>query len=1427
MPRLNKSVRKDFQKVLKKVRDFRFKYANAFPSNARVAFNSLYGDIQAPLNRLSNENIDQLFGELFNFLPLIEGTCSFAGLLTGKTAESRGFFNVLQGSTDNLLVKEFAKELGLDGSNLPTVEPASLPPSLMDLNQLSDNYEQCSRKRLAERGMGIRLLAEQCSDMLAKRAEYADAVQTATQEKKLELQLLKAAHAHQLSLDSIANKASDEYKAIQQEINELKTQMQICSHSEAKQEDGYLGELQAKTSVLQGHLRDLEIVQQTTGAEKHSFQEVVDSIRELKERIGKVEQDVENAFKAIETLNAEQQRTARRLSLHAKELANMNSLQQHQKKEMEEMRARQRDLSVETVVEQVLTQEEVSKLNDVIFIDHSGQEHESLFLPVRAQRQFGDSGHPGRNGYNARPIDIALKYYPNRGEGVVKAFNPQYMTAPYGYLPVSKLNDCKLFLKATGSNGQHGEPGGVGRPGQNGRNGIDATKRSAGTNGTNGTDGGNGGHGGRGGDAGDGANITLMIQSDQDLETLILLEYPVATHAGQPGVGGPGGKGGPGGRGGSGGAGCRYYTDEGSKYMPGGQDGQDGQDGMDGRDGEHGHIGKNGEFTILYQGRRYSRRFELQVKDTLNVDITSPTGVIEPDIRCTLSGVELMNPTEMPTPPCETLVYLQSTQWTVSSPRDAYRFYDSVLPGQTHLVKPLGFTTIPVVAPPPNTRLQIDHALPYRAKLERMNKHYPLVTQQYSSTVIRYPLEAFLPVTTASFTQQGEALVTMRLINDSSQTLIGSQSALKQSGERRFIITLDVTAQSVNLGSTMTFHPEGSSAELVLDSATRVDVPALAPQSESYFSGGFSINPDEALVNPEGFYHVKASFQLESFHQPDVYHLVQTIEFPLQLSLPYQYNPKADFVLAINSATSTAQIHSWRNFAQSLGSDIMLWNVSLYDGMSYLQTRHQDGRSFLRDLPNKVLIVLDNPYVNTQRRVCNATDLVSTKEIFLAAQEGNAASYLISPKPIDMLSMVVPPMATSSRRKQTNKTDLINLLLTDEATGASNVPVVNDNPLYALSSAQGASTQNFPVGESKQEADPHNPFSNTTANPIYTLPILKSKGCFGGVQEKAIAKKANKIAKTLRLHLPHKQYIVQYAHAVRKQEKHTQLGHVEIRAGLSPITAKLAYRHCFAGTGQPIDVSMTPTSNPIDQFCALKLLPFNRKLELLSKHFSTDFIGILLRQVVLSDLADEQLVLRQKKLKGKWELDAAKFTLLVCLSKLTEFNFTPMASTQSGKEVLKDMLVKYKLLLNLHKSRNKIVSKMSSLLLQNIESRYFNGMEDNFKKAVVQLRKVFDGENNIKNARARRNKFSSTLSRPYIGKYTLSNDHDVSSRLTSQSFAKGADNQQEITKRSMFGEQGYKFSLFTDPGGRSEALRGLAEGEGHARAPAYSPALQG
>jgi hypothetical protein len=76
---------------------------------------------------------------------------------------------------------------------------------------------------------------------------------------------------------------------------------------------------------------------------------------------------------------------------------------------------------------------------------------------------------------------------------------------------------------------------------------------------------------------------------------------------------------------------------------------------------------------------------------------------------------------------------------------------------------------------------------------------------------------------------------------------------------------------------------------------------------------------------------------------------VQVSDSAIQLGQEYVYDPGADFVLVVSSATSDAEIARWTALAARLGSRVSVWNVSLYGGIDFLFVR-RDGGCFDREL---------------------------------------------------------------------------------------------------------------------------------------------------------------------------------------------------------------------------------------------------------------------------------------------------------------------------------------------------------------------------------------------------------------------------------------------------------------------------------------------
>ena len=100
----------------------------------------------------------------------------------------------------------------------------------------------------------------------------------------------------------------------------------------------------------------------------------------------------------------------------------------------------------------------------------------------------------------------------------------------------------------------------------------------------------------------------------------------------------------------------------------------------------------------------------------------------------------------------------------------------------------------------------------------------------------------------------------------------------------------------------------------------------------------------------------------------------------------------------INQDTSKEEIDAWKTIAYRMGTTMDIWNVSNYGGFSFSYIPSNADCEFNKLLKNKVVIFLNNNFLNIKNKTTCATDLLGEGETFEAANLYKIASYVVGPQ---------------------------------------------------------------------------------------------------------------------------------------------------------------------------------------------------------------------------------------------------------------------------------------------------------------------------------------------------------------------------------------------------------------------------------------------
>ena len=399
--------------------------------------------------------------------------------------------------------------------------------------------------------------------------------------------------------------------------------------------------------------------------------------------------------------------------------------------------------------------------------------------------------------------------------------------------------------------------------------------------------------------------------------------------------------------------------------------------------------------------------------------------------------------------------------------------------------------------------------------------------------------------------------------------------------------------------------------------------------------------------------------------------------------------------LVINSEVSKKEIHYWMELVRSLAGlyEVMIWNISLYNGVSY----DQHECSFRRCAKDSLVIFLNTPFILPQRQndgVCLPISYLNTADIFEAARRSGLRTYILN--------------TGSDQKEMTQRLNDVRMRsmpsrLFESAT-IRDLPGPKKLVESLIHSYSSCSNEHLP-----------NPSSDT----ISDGKLLLDSGGYHKVSLKLyrvlrqptnaeFTEKYQELIKDLAESRPDRSYYIdkrfhseiQITGIIRKRY---EIGILEIRRGLDRTYASIACKTRYEQdlvmlkdvifqidqTSQVSTSQSIGSDAPFDLFVIIKLLPFTRKLILLdtlaSSHTTTimsmnriTLVQTAVLQGILSDIVDEQYVLFHATINNNNKLiKSNKITdLLIILKELVQFSFQYITINSIISIHLRDLYIK-------------------------------------------------------------------------------------------------------------------------------------------------------
>jgi len=848
-----------------------------------------------------------------------------------------------------------------------------------------------------------------------------------------------------------------------------------------------------------------------------------------------------------------------------------------------------------------------------------------------ASGQNGEVGKAGDHGGDGQDITVTLS---TDDQGANILIENHEDPSKSGQMEMDASGKA-IRLMAEGGHGGNGGRGGDGGHGSQGRDGRNATQTSNGDDGGQGGNGGNGGNGANGGNSGNGGNVCVNIKQD-DADLAVLLSYNI--QAGLPGSAGSGGYAGSGGEGGEGGRSYSWQvaqattdkegivrTTYGSHTNPGGNHGIQGTMGLAGLSGTKGTRGMDGNFIIRVQetGETSSQSCFLQL---VSFEIApSDDGIFEPGELVFLQDLCYENSGKICYPRGRVIATgINSNQWVHFDPADISESIEEIHPSESRTVREyLQFRIRHPAEIPINTTFRTVAKIQPYGLYQRINHPIPCVQRQIE---IKYPVELSHINGTPTISYNEEMTFALEVKNISSKQ-IGPETK-----EGRILRVILRTNNLYNGKSVIVRNHLEHDLSADLEEPIIYNIPELLGGETWQLSGTIQFVNSEFPINSH--LPLIAELHLGTIEKPhEDFIIVQQQVFEVQLSQPFKPDPRADMLLVTNHGIRHSQIAEWEKFAQSFGSSICVWNTSLYQGFSFSLSGPEE-QSIRKLFSGKTVVFLNNPAALEDHKSVQVMNYLSSQDMFEAARIHNVRCYVIGGS-ADFDAWTLPARKCTLAEYGDKKA-----VIAVKQEREQEVYDIRDKDAYKIEISEK--------------------FYLTPSAEKLTNSIEKSA-------VELMAKLGRKFP-TQNNHLFYRSAIAATKKGLLSQK--FKVGEVEIRRGLDKRYASLAY-------SQRPDNEVGNLSDT-DMFVVLKLLPFDRKLQILTNVMlaSTSKLREILGEAILSDLMDEQRAFRNQDISHIYTKKNIG-NYLHFFNAFIASDYADIISSDYGQQFLQDFIIRF------------------------------------------------------------------------------------------------------------------------------------------------------
>ena len=406
---------------------------------------------------------------------------------------------------------------------------------------------------------------------------------------------------------------------------------------------------------------------------------------------------------------------------------------------------------------------------------------------------------------------------------------------------------------------------------------------------------------------------------------------------------------------------------------------------------------------------------------------------------------------------------------------------------------------------------------------------------------------------------------------------------------------------------------------------------------------------------------LKMTLNLGDYHNPQSAKTIQCRTMTIQLAESFEFRPNAELLLLVNSSVNKGEIDSWNAFANKYKIQMMIWNLSLYDGFSYFL--QLGDLNFIEMLKQKMVIVLNNPFKLDTAENQRVSNMIPEKKFIEAAKNHQISTMFLSESSQTCLSNFMIPLEKPSPPRIWKKfKDLIKVRKAEwlGLIEKKKIPKKADlNQVQTLPMTDPAFvSENEQMIESPQEA--------------YFESIELFASYFPGSKPKPqdIIQQINKMKKELGELFPDRTFYYFYSFLPKKIGcfKWT-LGKVEIREGLN-MDFKNEGRFGHA-------VKSNYRNELYDEFLVIKLLPFSKKLIWLVNNIDDNANVNILIQALTSDLVEEVVVYAKNNWSKLLNCKLLETKMVILNSFVDNDKLKIIMSTPNGRRIYLEVILRY------------------------------------------------------------------------------------------------------------------------------------------------------